>query len=375
MAAPIPPRKFQANPPSQSHEVPLCFGISGPPGSGKTLSALRIAMGMARIRGGKPAVIDTEAGRARRYLIGPQNPRGFDFDYIPFSPPFIPEHFLDAVKHADSLNPSCIILDNASDEHEGPGGVLEWHDRDVPAFKGNEWAAWNKPKQSRRKLTSGVQQIKTPIIMTFRARPKTTVPKGQKNPVALGYVPIAGDELLGIMDLFCLLPPKSNGVAVWSSEMAGEDFAIKIPYFLSQYIQRGAPLNEDLGEVLALWQTGKVDDDGNVIRSESATKRQRTPEEKVDAYVAAVNLINDLDELRSYQLEDRVAAFIAWNKEKRADLYDRIVEANSRRARELMPPDEEEPEPAAEEEAAKPEARDENDDMFPAGPDDNRGGE
>lgn len=333
------PRRFDINP-VEVEGPPLCFGLGGPPGSGKTVSALRIANGMSRIRGGKPALIDTEAGRARKYLIGPHNPKGFDFDYIPFSPPFVPAHFLDAIKQADSLNPSAIIVDNASDEHEGPGGVIEWHDRDVPKFNGNEWAAWNAPKASRRVLTSGIQQIRTPIIMTFRARPKTKVPTGQRNPVALGYVPIAGDELLGIMDLFCLLPPKSNGVAVWSSEKAGEDFAIKIPYFLSQFIQRGAVLGEELGEVLALWQAGRVDQDGNVVRDTTSAPRRKSPEEQVDAYVAGVNACKDLDALLAYQIEPRRKEWSDKILAAGGGLADRILEANSKRAQELRPPDE-----------------------------------
>jgi len=332
-------RGFEVNPPDDGSE-PLCFGIGGPPGSGKTVSALRIANGMSRVRGGKPAVIDTEAGRARKYHVS-RNPNGFDFDYIQFSPPFVPAHFLDAINQALRLNPSAIIVDNGSDEHEGPGGVLEWHDINVPKMGGNEWAAWNEPKASRRILTAGVQQIKTPIIMTFRARPKTTTKPGSKTPVALGYVPIAGDELLGIMDLFCLLPPRSNGVATWSSDKAGEDFAIKLPFYLAPFVQQGSPLSEDVGEALARWQMGKS---APAAPQSNGTGAKRTPREMVDAYISAINnneVVATLEALRSYQADERRAAWIATMKERHPAEYDRIVEANGRRFRELSPPIEE----------------------------------
>jgi hypothetical protein len=336
-----PPRSFAVNPEADDGE-PLCFGIGGPPGSGKTVSALRIATGIGRVRGGRPAVIDTEAGRARKYLRSPRNPNGFDFDYIQFSPPFVPAHFLDAIKEAAKLNPSAIIVDNASDEHEGPGGVLEWHDRMVPSMKGNEWAAWNVPKASRRVLTAGIQQIKIPIILTVRARPKTTTKPGTNTPVSLGYVPVAGDELLGIMDLFCLLPPKSNGVATWRSEKSGEDFAIKCPGYLRRYIQLGEPLSEDLGEALALWQAGRVDGDGNVIRTTEASgeKRRRTPQEQVDAYVSGVNSCEDVEALLAYQLDDRRTAWRETIKVNDVALWDQVVEAQSRRMSKLRPDDE-----------------------------------
>lgn len=359
MPPPRTPRTFTVNP-QIKEGPPLCLGLAGPPGSGKTVSALRIASGMSRVRGGKPVLIDTEAGRALKYRID-RDPNGFDFDYIDFRPPFEPAYFLDAIHEALKLNPSAVIVDNASDEHEGPGGVLEWHDRLVPNFSGNEWAAWGPPKASRKVLTNGIQQIRTPVIFTFRARPKTKTEKRQKNgrtvevPVSLGYMAVAGEELVGVMDLLCLLPPKSNGVATWSSDKAGEDFTIKIPYYLARYIVKGEPLNEDLGEKLALWQAGQVDDRGAVSLSrhaEGGTKRQRTAEEMVDDYVARVNRIGKLvdgsdertgeglEELRTFQLDPGTVKFVTRMRDERPDLHDRIVEANSRRARELEPPSE-----------------------------------
>lgn len=349
MPGPRTPRAFDVNPDDQSGE-PLCIGLSGPPGGGKTVSALRIASGIARIRGGKPALIDTEAGRARKYLIE-RNPEGFAFDYIPFSPPFEPAMFLDAIHAAARLNPAAIIVDNASDEHEGPGGVLEWHDRNVPNMGGNEWAAWNAPKASRRILTSGIQQIKIPIIMTFRARPKTKTEAGSRNPVKLGYMPVAGDELLGIMDLTCLLPPRSNGVAVWTSDLAGEEFTIKLPNYLARYIRKGAPLDEDLGEALARWQRGEIDQGTPANGNGNGGPRKRTPQEMTDAYVTRVNGIKDLEALRTFQLEEGTAKFIGGLKDKHPSLYDRVVEANSRRAGELQPREEE---PAGEDDVQFP---------------------
>lgn len=353
-----PARSFTPNPP-QTDDPPICIGIGGPPGSGKTVSALRLAGGFARVRGRRPALIDSEAGRARKYQRGPRNPDGYDFDYFDFSPPFVPGHFLDAIKDAAKLNPSAIIVDNASDEHEGPGGVLEWHDRNVPNMGGNEWAAWNLPKASRRVLTAGIQQIRIPIILTFRARPKTTTKEGSKTPVKLGYVPVAGDELLGICDLMCLLPPKSNGVATWSSALAGEDFAIKIPYYLARYIEQGAPIDEDLGERLALWQAGKVDAAGNVIRVGNGEKTKRTPEQLTDAYVARVNAIESLDALRDFQTAEGTVKFVDGLRSTRPDLLDRIVEANTKRAATLAPPDD------AELDGDYPERDDEDDLQFP----------
>lgn len=347
MAQAPQPRQFEINP-TGAEVPPLLLGFMGPPGGGKTKSALRVADGIARVRGGKPLLIDTEAGRALKYRRGPHNPQGHDFDYIRFSPPFVPADFLAAIKQALRRNPAAIIIDSMSDEHEGEGGVLDWHDAEVPKMGGNEWAAWSKPKASRRALIAGIQQIDTPLIFTFRAREKTVTKQGSRTPVNIGYMPIAPSEIVHTLDLTCLLPPRANGVPLWDSPKEGEDFVIKLPEFLVPYIVKGAVLNEELGEALARWQAG----DGAKAAATDATgnggpKPQRTPEQLTDSYIAGLaappeGRVASLDDLQAYQLEPRTAAWVEKMRKTRPDLHDRIVTANSRRARELVPPDDDE---------------------------------
>jgi hypothetical protein len=259
MAAIREPRKFAETPDDNLHPAPLLIGLMGPPGGGKTKSALRLADGMRKVRG------DTEAGRALKYKLGPRNPHGHDFTHLDFKAPFEPEMFLDAIKQAVALKPSCIIVDSMSDEHEGDGGVLDWHDRMVPTMGGNEWAAWSKPKASRRKLIAGIQQINAcPVIFCFRAREKTVTQKVEKNgrtrdePVNIGFQPIAPPEIVHVLDLTCLLPPRANGVAMWSSPKGAEDFVIKLPEFLQPYIRTGHALDEAMGEGLGRWASGDL---------------------------------------------------------------------------------------------------------------------
>lgn len=245
------PRKFEAKPATLT-EVPLLIGIVGPPGGGKTMSALRLATGMKTVRPGPVVLIDTESGRAMKYA--PQ----FDFLHVDFKPPFTPEEFLNAVKQQQKHDPAAIIIDSLSDEHEGDGGVLDWHDQDVPKMGGNEWAAWAKPKASRRKMINGFLQIKTPLIFTFRAREKTKTEKvnGKNVPVNIGYQPVAPAEIIYALDLTCILPPRANGVPVWKSEKAGEDFIIKLPKYLQHCFRDNEALNEKTGELLARWARG-----------------------------------------------------------------------------------------------------------------------
>jgi hypothetical protein len=246
---------------------PLLIGLEGPAGGGKSLSALRLAAGIQRVRKGPIVVIDTEAGRSRMYHA--QVP----FSLVKFDPPCRPGDFLEAIKQQLLLEPSAIIVDSLSDEHEGPGGVLEWHeeevDRRLKPEERNDWrrrdalamAGWIKPKADRVRMVNGFLRITTPLIFTFRAREKTKPIKGADGktvPTKVGYQAIAPAEIVHAMTLMCLLPPQANGVPVWRSESAGEDFLLKWPNFLQHLTGRGQ-LSEDIGENLGNWAAGSKD--------------------------------------------------------------------------------------------------------------------
>jgi len=50
-----------------------------------------------------------------------------------------------------------------------------------------------------------------------------------KEPEALAFMPIAGEEFVYEMVLKCLLLPAANGVPTWQSENTGERMMIKLP--------------------------------------------------------------------------------------------------------------------------------------------------
>jgi hypothetical protein len=235
--------------PATRSEEPLLLGMIGPPGGGKSLSALLLAKGMQSVRGGDIIALDTEGGRLRKYN-----------DIVPFNIVELPPNarsdvFLDAINAQLSSKPAAIIVDSMSDEHEA---YLEWHDEMVPKMGNNEWAAWAKPKAARKKLISGILKIKTPLIFTFRAREKTKqdVVNGRKVVVNIGWQPVAPLEIVHTLDLTCILPPRADGVPVWKSDKIGEDFIIKLPNYLAPFIEAGTPLNEQMGAAFARWAQG-----------------------------------------------------------------------------------------------------------------------
>lgn len=239
--------KYAAAPAIRSEE-PLLLGMIGPPGGGKTLSALKLAKGIQSVRGGDIIVIDTEGGRSRKYN-----------DQIPFKIVELTNgrsnDFLDAIRAQLPANPAAIVVDSMSDEHEA---YLEWHDEMVPKMGNNEWAAWAKPKAARKQFISGILKIKVPLIFTFRAREKTKqdVVNGKKVVVNIGWQPVAPLEIVHTLDLTCILPPRADGVPVWKSDKIGEDFIIKLPNYLAPFIEQGKPLSEVMGAAFAQWARG-----------------------------------------------------------------------------------------------------------------------
>lgn len=254
-------RTFETTPAVRS-QVPLLIGLVSPSGAGKTFSALRLASGIQRVAGGEIFVLDTESRRSLHYADR------FKFQHTPFGSPFGPLDYLAGIEHCIAKGAKTIIIDSASHEHEGPGGVLEIHEQEITRMMAAwntsrekvQLGAWAKPKQERRRLINTLLQLPCNFILCFRAKEKLKVEKG-KEPKEQGWMPIAGDEWIYEMTLNCLLLPNAGGVPTWNPEGEGSQKIVKIPeqfrpLLLEKYL--GQPLSEDIGQALALWAAGEA---------------------------------------------------------------------------------------------------------------------
>jgi len=244
--------------PAVREQVPVMVGLMGASGSGKTYSALRLAAGIQRVTGGDICVIDTESRRALHYADD------FKFLHMQFDAPFGPLRYLEAIKAAYDAGARTIVVDSMSHEHEGPGGVLEMHDREVQRLGGGErhnFPAWAKPKAERRQMINGILQVNANFIFCFRAKEKTkpgTDASGRKTLVEQGYMPIAGEEFVFEMTMNALLLPGSAGVPVWKSDYPGERAMMKLPRQFVDVMADGRQLDEAIGQSLAEWARGKT---------------------------------------------------------------------------------------------------------------------
>lgn len=253
-------RKFEARP-AVRESVPLLIGLLGPSGSGKTYSALRLASGIQSVTGGDIDVIDTESRRALHYADD------FKFRHVQFDAPFGSLDYLNAISQSVQRGAKVIVVDSMTHEHSGPGGYLLTQEAEAERMAGDDFAkrervkfaAWIKPAKLRQQMISGILQLNANFIFCFRAKEKTKPVKGANGKIVaqeLGFMPIAGEELLFEMTVNCLLLPKANGVPTWRSDQIGERLMMKLPRQFEGFFAASKSLDEGIGRQLAEWAKG-----------------------------------------------------------------------------------------------------------------------
>ncbi len=241
--------------PAVRENVGLLIGLAGGTGSGKTYSAFHLASGLA---GDKPfAVIDTEAGRALHYADK------FRFDHGELRAPFRPTAYADAIHEADKAGYPVIIVDSASHEHAGEGGLLDWHEELLDKFAGDDWKkreannmrAWIEPKMEHKKFVQQLLQIKAHLILCFRAEEKVemakengkTVIRPKTSPVgAEGWMPVCEKNLPYEMTVSFLLKADRPGYPV----------PIKLQEQHREFFPLDKPIGRAAGEAIASWSRG-----------------------------------------------------------------------------------------------------------------------
>lgn len=255
------PRTFEDKPGVRVGGVTK-IGIMGPSGGGKTFSALRLATGIQRIVGGDIGVVDTENGRALMYADY------FKFRHLDFQPPYRSEDYTSALTHFVDKGVKTIVVDSMTHEHAGIGGYLEFAEAELTRMAGSDYgkrkacklASFIEPSKARAKMIFEITtRLKANFIFCFRAKEKVKPIRNEKGNLeieSIGFVPIAGTELVFEMDACCLLLPHAGGVPTWQSDEIGEKMMIKTALQFAKIFEKEQPLSEDIGQQLAEWARG-----------------------------------------------------------------------------------------------------------------------
>lgn len=167
--------------PAVKDEARLRMLLAGPPGSGKTFSALSMATELAA--GGRIAVIDTEFGTSRKYADM------FSFDLVELRGTdtngglvqhtvngkrfegFHPDLAVEYIRMAEKGGYAVIVLDSATHFYKGPGGLLDIvQTTGQKKFNNNTYAAWNEGAKIQARLVDAIVQSGIHVIVTTRTK-------------------------------------------------------------------------------------------------------------------------------------------------------------------------------------------------------------
>jgi hypothetical protein len=167
----------------------LRLGLVGPAGSGKTMTALRIANGL----GGRVAVIDTERGSASLY----SGERGMEFDVLELES-YETQKFLDAIRAAVDGGYDVLVIDSLSHAWAGKGGILEFVDKAGKRNQGGgNFGAWRDATPLHNSLVDAILGAPLHVICTLRSKVEYVVENvGGRNQVRkVGLQPVQRDGL------------------------------------------------------------------------------------------------------------------------------------------------------------------------------------
>src|SRR5437773_1934290 len=229
--------------PAERAGAHLLIQLYGPPRSGKTSTALRIARGMVGPKG-RIGVLDTESGRARLY--SDEVPGGFVVGEL--TPPYTPRRYLEAMEEFLTYGVDILVVDSFSPCWEGPGGVLEMADQ-AEEHRKKGLMKWLLPKRDYKKLISFLLSTRMHMILCSRAKQPIleAVVEGEKTLLAQPWEPIQDKRLKYEMTI--VVPMTLDGA--YETEVG----RLKAPGDLA-HLFGGELLDERTGAALAEWVDG-----------------------------------------------------------------------------------------------------------------------
>jgi len=152
--------------PAIKSEAKPLIGLYSESGAGKTKSALLLARGFAGPEG-RVGMIETEGGRGEAF----KDEIPGSYLVLPLREDFSPSEYGKAIDDAEEAELRVLIIDSASHEWEGVGGVLHMAAQNQAAHKKGPMV-WQQPKMDHARQFMG-RLISTPIplvIVCMRAK-------------------------------------------------------------------------------------------------------------------------------------------------------------------------------------------------------------
>ena len=263
--------------PAKRSSVKPIIGLYSESGGGKTKSALLLAKGFCGDMS-QVCMIETEAGRGEAWA---EDKEVGGYQVIPISGNFAPANYGAAISAAEAGKAQALIIDSASHEWEGAGGVLSMAaDNQAAGKKGP--IVWQQPKmQHQREFMLRLMQ--TPIqlvIVCMRAKyPMYQITADHvaawKEAGGQGKPPTLGDWARSTV-----LDPKQSEDILFEMFVHGwldkETHAFHGTKYtlpeLAQIIKDGEPISIATGQRLAAWASGRALDWAKDINAAESRK-------------------------------------------------------------------------------------------------------
>ena len=215
------------------------LAITGPSGSGKSYSALRLARGLCGATG-RIAVIDTENGSAKLYSDLTE------FYHLDLVPPFEYGKFISAIQEAEKAGFDCVIIDSASHLWQG---VLDYKDS-LDRKGGSSFTNWNQAGKQLNEVLQVILQSKMHVIVCLRVKQEyvlqtETNAKGKEVqvPKKIGLAPVMRDNIE--YEFSTVLEVDMGHNATASKDRTG------------LFVDKTFRIDESTGEQIGRWLTGK----------------------------------------------------------------------------------------------------------------------
>lgn len=233
--------------PAIKSSAKLLIGLYSESGCGKTFSALLLARGFVGAKG-TIAMIETESGRGEAYADTIQG----GYSVLSLRDDFSPAAYGEAISAAEKEGFGALIIDSASHEWEGIGGVLDMAAKNEEAGK-KGLLVWQKPKISHSKeFMLRLMQTSIPlVIVCMRAKyPMEGQGKDMKRSKTLE--PKQSADILFEMMVHGWVDYDHNLHITKPRSLAEDRTGI-----ISGVFQNAKPITLETGARLAAWAEGK----------------------------------------------------------------------------------------------------------------------
>lgn len=297
---------------AERKQAKLRIGLFGSSGSGKTMSALKLARGLTDWN--KICILDTENNSADLYShLG-------DYNVINIEAPYTPEKYIEALNAATNAGMEVIIIDSITHEWAGKGGILELSDELGKAAK-NSFMVWGKLTPRHNAFIDAITSCPVDIICCGRSKQEYVINQQEKNgkminvPEKVGLKAITREGF--DYEMTVSFEIAINHYATTSKDRTG--LFMDRPEFI---------INEEMGKIIKEWNASvKPDLAQQKIEIIRQLKRLNLPFKTAEEVTQGIKDNTELElKEENYQAIINKLRIIKIGEEKRQVLPDPIIE-------------------------------------------------